>query len=39
MGTEHDELLSQLSVSRATGGSVFKVSDDDWEAIEQAAGG
>lgn len=36
---DHPELLGNLSVARATGGSTFKVSPEQWEAVAQAAGG
>jgi len=32
-------LLADLSVSRATGGTVFKISHNQWERLEQLAGG
>ena len=38
MGGEHDELLARLSVSRSTGGSVFRIPDEDWERLARVAG-
>lgn len=34
-----DEILRDLSVSRATGGGVFRVTPEQWERILEAAGG
>lgn len=38
LGT-HDEVLSQLSVSRAKGGTVFNVTDEQWDLVIELAGG
>lgn len=35
----HEEVLGQLSVSRAKGGTVFNVTDAQWAAVEALAGG
>ncbi|MBK8690958.1 MAG: hypothetical protein IPN17_01280 [Deltaproteobacteria bacterium] len=36
---DHRDVLGRLSVSRATGGTVFNVNDDDWSAVVALAGG
>ncbi|WP_437313103.1 EVE domain-containing protein [Sorangium sp. So ce385] len=36
---EHENLLSDLSVARARGGTVFNVTPEQWEAVVAAAGG
>jgi len=36
---EHDDVLGQLSVSRAKGGTVFNVTEDQWNAVVELAGG
>jgi hypothetical protein len=35
---EHRSLLADLSVARATGGSVFKVTESQWRVVAAAAG-
>jgi hypothetical protein len=35
---EHRSLLGGLSVAKATGGSVFKVTDEQWQVIASVAG-
>lgn len=39
LGGPSDAVLRSLSVSRATGGSVFNVTVEQWDAIVEAAGG
>ena len=36
---EHDDVLGQLSVSRAKGGTVFNVTEEQWNAVVTLAGG
>jgi hypothetical protein len=38
IGGDHTDLLSQLSVARARGGTVFYVTPEQWEGIASAAG-
>ena len=38
MGGEHTSLLEQLSVARARGGSVFRVTTEQWNAVASIAG-
>jgi hypothetical protein len=39
VGMDHDDLLMDLSIARATGGTVFKITPSQWECILLAAGG
>jgi len=39
IGAGHDDLLMDLSVARATGGTVFKITPSQWERILLIAGG
>jgi hypothetical protein len=39
VGESDDDVLLSLTVSRATGGSVFHVSNEQWETIVDLAGG
>jgi hypothetical protein len=38
IGGEHTSLLEQLSVSRSRGGSVFRVTAEQWNAVARVAG-
>ena len=37
--SEHDELLHSLSVARATGGSIFRVTPEQWQRVLDVVGG
>jgi hypothetical protein len=37
VGEDHDGALKSLSVARARGGTVFHVSEGEWEAVREAA--
>lgn len=39
LGSDPDGVLARLSVSRATGGTVFNVTEDQWDALLAAVGG
>jgi predicted HNH restriction endonuclease len=39
LGGPHDSLLQQLSVSRAQGTGAFRVTDEQWQQLIEAAGG
>ena len=39
LGGPHDSLLRQLSVSRAQGTGAFRVTDQQWQQLVEAAGG
>ena len=39
LGEAHDGVLSDLTVSRATGGTVFIVTPDQWEKVMSVVGG
>jgi hypothetical protein len=36
---EHDDVLGQLSVSRAKGGTVFNLTEEQWDTVVELAGG
>jgi hypothetical protein len=36
---EHEGVLGQLSISRAKGGTVFNVTEEQWDAVVELAGG
>ncbi len=39
LGDTHDAILRDLSVSKARGGTVFHITDDQWDQITAALGG